>query len=69
MLEEEPEIRQVIAEALERHYKGHEQYGQWYADKKDWLFEMEQELFDMINYAVYQIIKIRKIRGGEKPRH
>lgn len=63
MLEEESAIIDVMKEAIARHYKGFEKYGQWYPDKKDWLKEAEDELLDLINYCCYQIIKMRKMRG------
>jgi len=64
MLEEEQSIVDVFKDALKRHYEGHSKYGQWQPDKKDWLLEMEEELMDVIMYAIYQILKLRKWRQG-----
>ncbi len=58
------DIACIIREALRRHREGEEKYGilDPATDTRDLFHEIEEELLDTINYAVYQILKIRTLR-------
>jgi len=58
------DVRSVIDAALERHRGGSQRYGSLdpATDKRDFLYEAEMELLDFINYAVYQVLKLRSLR-------
>jgi len=59
------QIRAVVNEALERHRGGSQRYGDLNVetDERDFLYEAEMELLDFINYAVYQVLKLRALRA------
>jgi len=58
------DVRSVIDEALKRHRGGSQRYGDLNVemDGRDFLHEAEMELLDFINYAVYQVLKLRSLR-------
>lgn len=58
------DIKTVIREALGRYEAGRLKHGQLdlSGDKRDFLHEAEQELMDCINYCVFQILKLRRLR-------
>ena len=60
----EPEIEVVITLAISRHKEGQEKYGVFdpATDTRDLFHEIEEELLDIINYACYQVLKIRAMR-------
>lgn len=58
-------IEAVIREALTRYEKGRLLHGQLdiSQDRRDFISEAEQELLDCINYCVFQILRLRGIKG------
>lgn len=65
MNEVKPEqIETVIEEALSRYTGARVKYGalDLDTDRRDFLVEAEEELLDCINYCVFQIIKLRRMR-------
>lgn len=62
---ETKDIAAVIVEALKRYEAGRRKYGSLdpATDKRDFLHEAEQELLDCINYCVFQILKLRRIKN------
>lgn len=58
------DIEAVIREALNRYDAGRLEHGQLdlSTDKRDFLYEAEQELLDVINYACFEIMKLRGIK-------
>lgn len=51
----------------ERLDKGEQKYGTWLAFKnRDSYLDMEEELLDLINYAKFQIIKVRLAKQKER---
>lgn len=59
------DIEGVIREALSRHEVGRLEYGELdlSTDKRDFIREAEQELLDCINYCVFQIFKLRRLKS------
>ena len=59
------DIERIIREALSRHDAGRLEHGQLdlSTDTRDFLQEAEEKLLDTINYIVFQILKLRKIKG------
>jgi len=65
MSEVKPEqIETVIEEALSRYTGARAKYGplDLDTDRRDFLVEAEEELLDCINYCVFQILKLRRMR-------
>lgn len=65
MAEVQPgEIERIIEAALGRYDKGRDKYGPLdpSTDTRDFLLEMEAELLDCINYAVFEILRLRRMR-------
>lgn len=60
------DIERVIQEALKRYDTGRLKYGNLdlARDTRDFTYEAEQELLDCINYCVFQILRLRTLRGG-----
>lgn len=58
------DIEAIIKEALTRHDAGRFEYGELdlSTDKRDFIHEAEKELLDCINYCVFQILKLRRLR-------
>jgi hypothetical protein len=58
------DIEIVIKEALSQYEKGRQEHGELdlSTDKRDFLREAEKELLDCINYCVFQILKLRRLR-------
>lgn len=59
------DIEIVIREALRRYKEGKQEHGELdlSTDKRDFLKEAEQELLDCINYCVFQILRLRRLRA------
>lgn len=59
------DIEAVIREALTRYDAGRLEHGQLdiSQDRRDFISEAEQELLDCINYCVFQILRLRGIKG------
>ncbi len=57
-------IEAVIEEALKRYEAGRVKYGplDLATDGRDFIQEMEAELLDCINYCVFQILRLRRLR-------
>jgi len=57
------EIENIITEALSRYSGARAKYGalDLEADGRDFLKELEEELLDTVNYAVFQIIRLRRL--------
>lgn len=64
MKPEVEDIRQVIEKALKRYEAGRKEHGQLdlSTDSRDFISEAEQELLDCINYCVFQIMRLRRIK-------
>ena len=62
------DIEKVIAEALDRYEAGRLEHGQLdlARDNRDYIEEAIQELLDCINYSVFQILRLRRLRIAEK---
>ncbi len=62
------DIEAVIREALRRYEAGRLEHGQLDLsnDSRDFIHEAEQELLDCVNYCVFQIIKLRGIKGEDR---
>jgi hypothetical protein len=58
------DIEGVIKQALKRYETGSFEHGDLdlSTDKRDFLEEAEQELLDCINYCVFQILKLRRLK-------
>ncbi len=58
------DLEKVIKEALARYDAGRAKYGplDLDTDERDFIEEMEAELLDCINYAAFQILRLRKLR-------
>lgn len=58
------DIEGIIREAITRHEAGKAKYGELdlSSDKRDFIGEAEKELLDCINYCVFQILKLRRLR-------
>jgi hypothetical protein len=58
------DIEGIIREALKRYEQGRLEHGQLdlSTDKRDFISEAEQELLDCINYCVFQILILRRIK-------
>ena len=58
------DIEIVIREALSRYKEGKQEHGELdlSIDKRDFTLEAEKELLDCINYCVFQILKLRRLR-------
>lgn len=58
------EINGVIREALTRYEGARKKYGPMdpSSDGRDFLMEAEEELLDCINYCVFQIIRLRRLK-------
>ena len=58
------DIKGIIREALNRYEAGRLEHGQLdlSEDQRDFIHEAEQELLDCINYCVFQIIKLRRLK-------
>ena len=56
----------ILRDALKRMDRGAEKYGEFdpETDKRDLLIEMENELIDVINYAVMEIEKLRYLKNS-----
>ncbi|MBT9165315.1 MAG: hypothetical protein DDT23_01332 [candidate division WS2 bacterium] len=61
---EPQDIENIIKEALSKYDKGRFNYGdlELTTDKRDFIYEAEQELLDCINYCIFQILKLRGIK-------
>lgn len=59
-----PEVEGVIRSALAKHREGQDKYGVFdpETDTRDIFVEIEEDLLDTINYACYQVLKIRSMR-------
>lgn len=57
-------IEAIIREALKRYEEGRQEHGELdlSRDKRDFVYEAEQELLDCINYCVFQILRLRGIK-------
>ena len=57
----------IIREALSKYEQGKIEYGEidLATDKRDFIDEAEKELLDCINYCVFQILKLRKLREND----
>ena len=55
-------VLNVYSEAYKRKVAGAKTYGEESYLTKDNLKEAEEELLDLINYASFEIIKLRKLR-------
>jgi len=58
-------LEAVIREALQRYEGGRCEHGELDVDSdtRDYLKEAEDELLDCINYCVFQVIRLRRLRG------
>jgi hypothetical protein len=58
-------IESIIREALNRHKIGRLKYRDLdlSTDKRDFINEAEKELLDCINYCVFQILRLRRLRN------
>lgn len=56
---------EIFQKCLDREKEGLKSYGEFdpEADNRDLFMEMEDELIDLMNYARFQIKKIRALRG------
>lgn len=64
MTPESKDIEKIIRQALKKYQAGRIKYGQidLDRDKRDFIIEAEQELLDCVNYCVFQIIRLRRIK-------
>jgi hypothetical protein len=62
------DIENIIGGALTRHETGRLEYGELdlSTDKRDFILETEKELLDCINYCVFQILRLRGIKRGNR---
>lgn len=58
------DMEAVFREALNRYKAGRKEHGQLdlSTDKRDFISEAEQELLDCINYCVFQVLRLRRIK-------
>jgi hypothetical protein len=58
-------LKGVIKEALQRYEDGRLEHGELdlSTDKRDFIYEAAQELLDCVNYCVFQILKLRRIKA------
>lgn len=58
-------IEAVIRQAIDKYERGRLEHGQLdlAVDKRDFLNEAEAELLDLINYAVFEVLRLRMIRS------
>ncbi len=61
-------IEAVIKEAINRYDTGRVKYGNLSldTDTRNFIHEAEQELLDCINYCVFEILRLRRIKGYAK---
>ena len=58
-------IESIIRESLARYETGRLEHGELdlLTDKRDFSQEAERELLDCINYCVFQILRLRRIKA------
>ena len=56
------QVKQILKVCEERREMGKHKYGDNAYEGKDMYEEIKQELYDTINYALFQIIKINKLQ-------
>lgn len=56
------EVKIILSKCEERREMGRERYGDNDYETKDMFQEMKEELYDTINYAIFQIMKINKMQ-------
>lgn len=58
----EPVFEDILKMAYDRRVMGAKQYGDLSFMEQDNLIEAEYEMVDLINYALFEIVKLRSLR-------
>ena len=69
LLNTEDVMDDIFKKCLDRQKKGLDEYGEFNPenDSRCMYSEMEEELLDFINYAYFQILKLRKLKFNKIP--
>jgi len=62
----ELKIQEVLTECTLRRNRGAVEYGEDSFYQKDNLTELQEELYDVINYALFTILQVEKIKEKAK---